>query len=129
MFLYDMMHIISKVRSVKNVSQRYEQVFIDFITLLQTHYRRHHDIGFYADRLHVSVVYLSRIVRTVSNHSAASFINQMLLMEACFLLRTTDSNMSQVADLLTFSDQAAFSKFFKRMKGMKPIAFRKSLST
>ena len=48
------------------VPQRVEELFIDFIRLLPDHFAQHHDIGFYASRLNISKVYLSRIVRQVT---------------------------------------------------------------
>jgi transcriptional regulator GlxA family with amidase domain len=57
--------------------------------------------------------------RTVVDH-----ISQMLLMEASFLLTTTDLSVAQIADRLHFADAAAFCKFFSRQKGISPRRFR-----
>ena len=48
-----------------------------------------------------------------------------LLMEATFLLRTSKLSIAQISDRLHFSDQAAFSKFFSRMKGVAPKEYRR----
>lgn len=53
------------------------------------------------------------------------YINQMLVMEASFLLRTTSLSITQIADRLHFSDVASFSKFFSRFKGVSPRDYRR----
>lgn len=94
------------------------------VRLLPRHFARHHDIAFYASQLNVSSVYLSRVVRQVTGHTVVSYVNQMLLMEASYLLRTSTLSVQQIADRLHFADVPSLSKFFKRQKGMSPRAFR-----
>ncbi|MBQ7180477.1 MAG: helix-turn-helix transcriptional regulator, partial [Bacteroidaceae bacterium] len=80
---------------------------------------------FYADRLHITPVYLSRVVRQVTGRTVIDYINQMLLMEASFLLQTSQLSITQIADRLHFADTPSFSKFFLRLKGVSPKEFRK----
>jgi AraC-like DNA-binding protein len=49
----------------------------------------------------------------------------MLLMEASFLLQTSQLSITQIADHLHFADTPSFSKFFSRLKGMSPKEYRK----
>ncbi len=93
--------------------------------LLPDHFAEHRDIGFYASELHISPAYLSRIVRQVAGRTVMDYVNQMLLMEASFLLRTTTLSVAQIADRLHFADSASFCKFFSRTKGLTPKEFRK----
>ncbi|MBR3389041.1 MAG: helix-turn-helix domain-containing protein [Prevotella sp.] len=55
------------------------------------------------------------------------YINQMLLMEASFLLRTSQLSISQIADRLHFADTPSFSKFFSRLKGVSPKTYRQEI--
>ncbi|MBQ5971402.1 MAG: AraC family transcriptional regulator [Prevotella sp.] len=109
-----------------NLPQRTEEIFINFIRLLPQHFAQHHDIAFYASKLNISTVYLSRIVRQVSARTVVDYINQMLLMEASFLLRTSQLSIVQIAERLCFADKSSFSKFFSRMKGVSPKTYRNS---
>ena len=52
---------------------------------------------------------------------------KVLLMEASFLLRTSQLSITQIADRLHFADTPSFSKFFSRLKGQSPRAYRESL--
>ncbi len=123
-FLLDLQDVQNRAIVDRLVPPRVEEIYIGFIRLLPRHFAEHHDIAFYASRLNISVVYLSRIVRRVSGRTVIDHINQMLLMEAVFLLRTSSLSITQIADRLHFADAPSFSKFFLRMKGMSPREFR-----
>ena len=106
--------------------KRVEEIFLGFLGLLPQHFEEHHDIGFYADRLCITTTYLSRVVRQVSGgRTVVDYINQMLLMEATFLLRQTSMSITQISDQLHFAEVTTFARFFNRMKGMNPREFRK----
>lgn len=125
-FLLDLQNAQQLAIVHRQTPQRVEEIFIGFIRLLPSHFVKHHDIPFYADQLHISTVYLSRVVRQVSGRTVVDYINQMLLMEASFLLQTSHLSIAQIADRLHFSDTPSFSKFFSRMKGMSPREYRES---
>lgn len=101
-----------------------EDVFIGFIRLLPENFTRHHDISFYANALNITTTYLSRVVRHFTERTVIDYVNQFLVMEATFLLRTTNLSIGEISDRLQFSDQAAFSKFFTRLQGVTPKVYR-----
>lgn len=123
-FLLELQNVQEKVMTRREVPQRIEDLFIGFIRLLPLHFIEHHDIGFYANALNISTVYLSRVVRRVAGRTVIDYINQMLLMEASFLLNTTSLSIAQIAYRLHFADAPSFSKFFSRMKGQTPGEYR-----
>ena len=123
-FLLDLQNAQERAIAQCTVPQRVEEIFISFIRLLPEHFAQHHDIGFYASALNISAVYLSRVVRQVTGRTVIDYVNQHLLMESTFLLRTTQLSIAQIADRLHFADLASFSKFFTRNKGLSPRAFR-----
>ena len=106
--------------------KRVEEIFLGFLGLLPQHFEEHHDIGFYALELCITTTYLSRVVRQVSGgRTVVDYINQMLLMEAVFLLRQTSLSITQISDQLHFAEVTTFTRFFNRMKGVNPREFRK----
>lgn len=125
--LLDLQDAQGKAIAHTGVPRRIETIFIDFIRLLPHNFARHHNIAFYADKLNISTVYLSRVVRQVTGRTVINYINNFLLMEASFLLRTTQLSVMQIADRLYFADTASFSKFFLRMKGVTPKKFREQV--
>ena len=124
-FLLDLQNAQQRAIVHRQTPQRVEEIFIGFIRLLPRYFVEHHDIAFYADRLHISTVYLSRVVRQVTGRTVVDYINQMLLMEASFLLQTSQMSITQIADHLHFADAPSFSKFFSRLKGVSPKDYRK----
>ncbi|MBR1851423.1 MAG: helix-turn-helix transcriptional regulator [Bacteroidales bacterium] len=123
-FLLDLLAVQEHIAPHRHSSDRTEEIFIDFIHLLPQHFAEHHDIPFYADRLCITPIYLSRVVRQVSGRTVVDYINQMLLGEASWLLRSTDLTTVQIADRLHFSSQASFCRFFTRLRGVSPKVFR-----
>ncbi|MBR6195664.1 MAG: AraC family transcriptional regulator [Prevotella sp.] len=123
-FLLDVQSAQTRAISERRVPQRVEDIFIGFIRLLPQHFAEHHDIAFYAAALNISTVYLSRIVRQVTGRTVVDYINQHLLMEASYLLRTTSLSIAQIAARLHFADAPSFSKFFSRKKGITPKDYR-----
>ena len=124
-FLLDLQNAQQRAIRHRQTPQRVEEIFIGFIRLLPRHFAEHHDIPFYASALHITPVYLSRVVRQVTGRTVVDYINQMLLMEASFLLQTSTMSITQIADRLHFADTPSFSKFFSRLKGMSPKEYRK----
>lgn len=123
-FLVDLQNVLEVSITHRQVPPRVEEIFIGFNRLLPEHFIEHRDIGFYADQLCITNDYLSRIVKRVSGRTVGDFINQMLLMESCYLLRTTSLSISQIAERLHFAEPAAFTHFFTRMKGLSPREYR-----
>lgn len=124
-FLLDLQNAQNKTIVHRQTPQRVEEIFIGFIRLLPRYFAEHHDIPFYASKLHISPVYLSRVVRQVSGRTVVDYINQMLITEASFLLKTSNLSITQIANNLHFADTPSFSKFFLRLNGMSPKEYRK----
>lgn len=125
LFLIDLSAIQEHSIHEHRFPKRVEEIFLGFLHLLPQHFAEHHDIGFYADHLCISTTYLSRVVRQVSGgRTVIDYINQLLLMEATFLLRQTSLSIAQIADRLHFAETTTFARFFHRMKGMTPKEFR-----
>lgn len=116
---------VAEESSVGGVQQHYAAVLQRFISLLMENYREKHTVGFYAERMHYTPQYLTEIVKRQTGRTVNDFIFEMLYCEARNLLNVSDASIQQIAEELNFSDQAAFSKFFKRRSGMSPLEFRK----
>lgn len=123
-FLLDLQNAQDRIIVQRHVPQRIEEIFIGFNRLLPLNFVEHHDIGFYADQLHITSDYLSRVVKRVTGRTVIDYINQMLLMEASFLLRTSKLSIAQIGQRLNFADAPSFTKFFSRQKGMTPKEYR-----
>lgn len=105
---------------------RKEEIMNQFLQLLFEHVKEHHVVSFYADKLFITPQYLSLILKELSGKSANKWIDEALIVEAKLLLKMQNVTIQQVADMLNFSDQSTFGKFFKKHMGVSPMEFRKS---
>lgn len=74
--------------------------FQHFLELLLTHSKSEHGVNFYAEKLCITPQYLSLILKELTGKSASKWIDEALLMEAKVLLKTPNSTIQQVADML-----------------------------
>lgn len=125
-FCIDLINIQNVIVESHKINSRHEDIFSGFLQLVSDNYMIHRDLKFYADKLNISIPYLSRIVRMMSGRTVMSFIEYALVTEITRRLKTTDTSITEMAFDFAFSDQASFSKFFIRMKGTSPRDFRKS---
>ena len=125
LFLLELTAIQERTIRDRRFPKRIEELFFDFLRLVPIYFVEHHDVAFYASRLCITPRYLSQIVREVSGRTVVDYINQMLLMEASYLLLQTSLPIVQIAYRLHFSESASFTRFFTRMKGINPSMYRK----
>lgn len=95
--------------------------------LVEQHYKEHRPLSFYADRLRVTPDHLSRACRAVTGASALELVHARLMLEARRLLSYTEMPVVAVAHELGYEDPAYFSKFFARIVGASPSAYRESI--
>lgn len=99
-----------------------------FIQLLNKHCRTEHSVSFYAGELCITPEYLSRIMKSFSGKTVNQWISEALIRESEILLRNPDLTIQQVADMLNFSDQSSFGKFFKKHRDISPLAFKRQFA-
>lgn len=97
-----------------------------FQALVEAHYREHWSLEAYAGELGITSTHLNNLCRRFAGQNAQAVLHQRLLLEAKRLLIYTALSASQVSDTLGFSEPAYFSRFFKRLSGQTPKAFRQS---
>lgn len=103
-----------------------ELLMTRFLELVQIHYKQHRSIGFYADKIHLTPKYLSAVIKQVSGKSAGDWIDEYVILQAKAMLKSTNSNIKQICYELNFPSSSFFGKYFKRLTGMSPKAYRES---
>ena len=103
-------------------------LFNDFCDLLATHYREEHEMAFYARQLHLTPRHFSLIIKEVVGISASDYIGEYLATQAKSILTSRpDMSVQQVSYHLGFAESPSFCRFFKRITGLTPKAFRAQL--
>ena len=106
-------------------SFRWKDTLPRFLYLMHTNCRYHHTVKWYADQLYVSPDALSAKLKKLYGKTANQLISESLIEEAKVCLLNPANSVQDVAEKLCFSDQASFSKFFKRYCGISPGQFKK----
>ncbi len=101
-------------------------LFSRFVELVNKYCEKEHSIGFYADKLCISNHYLCSLIKQSSGMTVKEWIDKALITQAKMLLKSTDSQVSQISSRLGFSNPSFFGKFFKQRTGMTPQAYRES---
>ena len=92
--------------------------------LVEEHFRKERRLGFYAERLGLSVDRLNAHVRRAAGVTAGHLIRQRILTEAKRELVFTNRAIHDIAADLAFSDPSHFARFFRKQTGTTPQAFR-----
>ena len=103
---------------------RQEEIFNRFLKLVNRYAVHERNITFYADELYLSPRYLSTLIKQVSGRTVMDWVNAAVVQEAKLQLRHTDKLVYQIADDLNFPNASFFCKFFRRMTGKTPHAYR-----
>ena len=103
---------------------RDQQLFTEFVQLVNQQAHTWHTIEPYASRLCITPRYLSSVVKQVSGKTAKQWIDEALVTRIKIDLKHTDKPIARIADEMNFPNPSFFVKFFKRMTGTLPSHFR-----
>ena len=104
-----------------------EMLFRHFVEVLLSDYPRQRSVEHYASRLCVTPKYLSAVSKSVSGSTASEVINRCITDDVRRLLHNPDKSVKEISNELGFPNLSFFGKYVKRMLGMSPKAYRKSL--
>lgn len=99
-------------------------LFNQFIKLVNQHSAKERNITFYADKLCLSPRYFSTLVQEQSGKAAKYWIDTAVATRAKIMLRHTPMTISQIAAELSFPNDSFFCKFFRRLTGESPTEYR-----
>lgn len=97
-----------------------KRVYRQFVDLVAKHFTAERNISYYADKVCVTPKYLSQVVQLACGYSASDIIDHHVIAEAKMLLRSKQYSVAQISDMLNFTCQSYFGRFFKRITGMTP---------
>ncbi len=118
------MNLPTQTAVEKSVKSRNEEYFHRFMQILSENYKRERSLGFYASQLCITPKYLTTLIKRVSGHTAAEWIDQYVILEAKNLLRYSTKSIQEVAYELNFPNQSFFGKYFKHLTGYSPSAYK-----
>lgn len=99
-------------------------LFEKFKEILSQEFLKHRSVEYYANCLNVTRKYLSEVVKSNSGKTASDWISAIVVLEAKVLLQNKSVTISQVSDMLNFSNPSVFGRFFKNSTGFSPLEYR-----
>jgi len=68
--------------------------------------------------------YLSRLFKSVAGTNISDYINEIRIMNAIDLLKTTDMTVESIAQAVGFSNKTTFLRQFKKYTSASPKKYR-----
>ena len=84
-------------------------------------------VQYYADYLNIHPKYLSHVISSETGLTASEWIQNQVILEAKILLQDKNLSIGTITEILHFSDQSTFGKYFKKYGGINPTAYRHTL--
>ncbi len=118
-------HISAAKEKAGTESVRKNQMYEQFLSLVNQYHNEERGMAFYAERLCITPKYLSKIVKQASGRSGPEWIDSFVILEAKNLLKYTDKPIKEIVWELHFPNPSVFNKFFKKHTGLTPSEYRK----
>ncbi len=106
---------------------RYSATIRDCLNYIDFHYMEPLNLESLAARFSVNKNYLSSRFHKEVEMTVTDYINLIRVHRASDLLRTSSLSMQQVAENCGFTDGNYFTRIFKRIQGVPPNEYRKSM--
>ncbi|MBS7255610.1 helix-turn-helix domain-containing protein [Flavobacterium branchiicola] len=116
----------NKIKASKN-STAAETITNKFKELIYQTVKTEHQVSYYASLLNVTPNHLNKSVKRTTGKSAATWIDETILLEAKYLLYQTTLSVGEIAAQVGMEDQSYFSRFFKKHEGTSPVQYRKMI--
>lgn len=113
-----------KENPVEDISTRRKEIVDQFITLLRVHHKQERNATFYADKLCITIKYLSETLKKITGDSINTWMGNAVIISAKIMLKSTELTIVQISDELNFPNPSYFGRFFKRLTGMTPMEYR-----
>lgn len=110
----------------KSTPTRGESICRKLIKLVIEHYTNERTAQFYADKLGISLQYLSTTVKQTTGRNVLDIIAYVVIIDAKSKLKSTDMTVQEIAYSLNFPSPSFFGKYFKRHVGMSPLEYKNS---
>ena len=123
-YYYGLGYYVHSLPSAPVTMTSQERMCDRFIDLVSKNFKQERDIGFYANKLCISNKYLSTLLKQTTGMTALEWIERYVVLYAKSCLTSTTMTIQQISDELLFPSQSVFGKYFKRVEGISPRAYR-----
>lgn len=122
-FIYKLSLLRPQIKLTQDRFHRLENLF----QLVEKYYLTERKVSFYADRVDLTPKRLNEILKNKVDMTVTQLIHKVIISEAKKMIAKGDKSIKEVSYELNFSEQAYFSRFFKKQTGMSPEKFAKMI--
>lgn len=99
-------------------------IFDRFLQLVNKHSQQERQLAFYAEKICVTERYLGTVIRQTSGITAKEWIDKAVIDYAKVMLRHSNKQITEISETLHFPNPSFFCKYFRRLTGSTPQAYR-----
>lgn len=107
-------------------SQRTNELFSNFMDILEHEYMYSRDVQYYADRLFITRKYLGIIVKRKTEKTPKQLINDYVVIQLKLRLRNTNYSVRQIASAFHFAEDSLMIRYFRAHTGLTPVQYRRN---
>lgn len=96
-----------------------------FLVALEENHMQNHNIEFYASLLKITPNHLTQTIKEITGKTTTQLIQEKRILEIKRLLIHTNLNITQISELMNFTDISYFTRFFKKATQISPLEYRK----
>ncbi|WP_297523022.1 (2Fe-2S)-binding protein [uncultured Clostridium sp.] len=108
----------------KSKHEKMNEIFMQFVELVEKHFSDEKTVEGYADMMHVSKKTVNLMTRRAIDISAKQYIIQQLILKMKLKLCFEQKSVSEIANELGFNEAANLTRFFKKYTSISPTKFR-----
>lgn len=116
---------IKEIQSEREVKIKYLETFNSFKNLVEDEYIVSRSSRYYATKLFISYKSLNEIVKTTTNKTVKTFIDDFVTIEIKRYLKSTSLSIKEISYKTGFEEASNLISFFKKNTGTTPLKFRK----
>ncbi len=124
---------LSRVYSDTNIEGKaynYELLQLHrYESLIDTYFKEHNGLSFYADKMNISSKQLSYLTKKVVGKTPSEMLMERIILEAKRLIIHSDLSISTISDNLNYNDNSYFIRIFKKYCNKTPDQFRNTFSS
>lgn len=91
---------------------------------IESHFKENVSLDDLAEVAHLNKYHMTHLFTRDYGISPIKFMLNLRIKESCYLLRTTDHPLSQIARITGFSSPSYFSQSFRKAEGISPTDYR-----
>lgn len=107
--------------------EAFSSEFKGIVSYINNHLEEHHTLDSLYQYSRINKNQIEALFKEFMNMTFSHYLRQTRYEQACYYLRFTELHGDEIAARIGFSSSQNFCKFFRKMSGMTPNAFRREM--